>query len=112
MSSLKVEVIVDLPSLERLRAEWNDLVDEMEIPEIFYCWEWNYHFFRRYRAGDSLYVLVVRQPSGKLAGIAPLCIRHARHMLRPVRVVETIVVNIGDYRNILVHKALHRSSVV
>src|SRR5436190_1087499 len=109
MSSFKAELVADLRSFQELRSEWNELVDNMENPEIFYLWEWNFHFFRRFREGDKLLVIVVRDSAGRMAGIAPFCIRTFR---RFIRVVQSIVVDIGDYRNILVHRAHHRGAVV
>lgn len=109
MASLKAELVADIRSFQELRGEWNELVDDMENPEIFYLWEWNFHFFRRFREGDKLLVIVIRDGVGKIAGIAPFCIRDAG---RFIKVVETIVVNIGDYRNIMVHRAYHRGAVI
>ena len=48
----------------------------------------------------------------KIAGIAPLCVHDVRRFAWLVRVVDTIVAEIGDYRNILVHPAHHRGQVV
>src|SRR5436190_9057655 len=104
MASFKAELVADIRSFQDLRGEWNELVDNMENPEIFYLWEWNFHFFRRFRDGDKLLVIVIRDGRGKIAGIAPFCIRDRG---RFIKVVESIVVDIGDYRNIMVHRAHH-----
>jgi CelD/BcsL family acetyltransferase involved in cellulose biosynthesis len=109
MASFKAELVADTRSFQELRGEWNELVDSMENPEIFYLWEWNFHFFRRFRQGDKLLVIVIRDGRGKIAGIAPFCIRDAG---RFIKVVESIVVDIGDYRNIMVHRAHHRGAVI
>jgi hypothetical protein len=81
----------------------------MENPEIFYLWEWNFHFFRRFREGDKLLVIIIRDSADKIAGIAPFCIRKAG---RFIKVVESIVIDIGDYRNIMVHRGHHRGAVI
>ena len=110
MASLfKAELVADLRSFKELREGWNDLVENMENPEIFYLWDWNFHFFRRFREGDKLLVIVVRDTGNRIAGIAPFCIRKAG---RFIKVVESIVVNLGDYRNILVHRTHHRGAVI
>jgi CelD/BcsL family acetyltransferase involved in cellulose biosynthesis len=112
MSSLKVELIADLSRFEALGTEWNALVGRMELPEIFYRWEWNFHYFRRFRTDDALFVVTVRDGAGQLIGIAPLCIRRLKRLGCPVRVVETLLVNLGDYRNFLVDRAHHRGAIV
>lgn len=112
MASFKAELVADIRSFQELRAEWNDLVEDMESPEIFYLWEWNFHFFRRFRDGDKLFIIVVRDGTGEIAGIAPFCIQQITRLFKRVRVVKTIVVDIGDYQNILVHKAHHRHGIV
>jgi len=112
MSGYSTELITTLEAFEALKDPWNDLVSRMEHPEIFYVWEWNFHFFRNYRKNDQPFIVVVRHPSGKIAGIAPFCVRKVRRFGCLARVVDTIVAEIGDFRNILVHADDHRGQVV
>ena len=112
MSSYSTEVVTSLDAFEALRGPWNELVQNMEHPEIFYFWEWNFHYFRRYRENDRLIIVIVRHSSGRIAGIAPLCIRMVRRFGLAARIIHTIVTEIGDYQNILVHAADHRGQVV
>lgn len=112
MSSFSTELVTTLEEFEALKEPWNELVAHMECPEIFYFWEWNFHYFRRYREADRLLIVVVRHSSGKIAGIAPLCVRDVRRLGRAVRVVDTIVAEIGDYLNFLVRAGYHRRQVV
>src|SRR5260221_9531184 len=112
MSSFSTKLVTTLEEFEALKEVWNGLVQNMECPEIFYFWEWNFHYFRRYREHDSLFIVIVRHSSGGIAGIAPLCLHDVRRFGCLARVVDTIVAEIGDYRNILVHAAYHRGQVV
>lgn len=112
MSSFSTELVTTLDAFEAMREAWNDLVATMERPEIFYLWEWNFHFFRHYREDDELLIVVVKHSSGRIAGVAPLCVRRVRRLGWRVRVVDTIVADIGDYWNILVNSAFHRGQVV
>jgi hypothetical protein len=109
MASYSAELVTTLEAFETLKGSWNELVDNMECPEIFYLWEWNFQYFRHYRENDRP---LIRHSSGKIAGIAPFCVRDVRRFGCLVRVVDTIVAEIGDYRNILVHSAHHRGQVV
>ncbi len=112
MASYSVELVTTLDAFEALKRPWNELVDNMEFPEIFYLWEWNFHYFRHYREKDRLLIVVVRHSSGRIAAIAPFCVRDVRRLGCLVRVVDTIVAEIGDYRNILIHSDYHRGQMV
>lgn len=111
--ALSVELVTSVEAFERLRKEWNELVDAMEFPEIFYRWEWSFLFFRHCRAGDELFVVVARDaPAGPIAALAPLCLRRARSFGVGVTVAETIVAGIADYQNFLVRAGVHRGRAV
>src|SRR5215216_3878892 len=112
MASYSAELVSTLEAFETLKGPWNELVANMECPEIFYLWEWNFLYFRHYRENDRPLIVIVRHSSGRIAAIAPFCVRDVRRFGCLVRVVDTIVAEIGDYRNILVHPAHHRGQVV
>src|SRR5882757_851799 len=112
MTSLSTKLVTTLEEFEALKEPWNKLVGDMECPEIFYFWEWNFHYFRHYRGGARLFIVVVRHSSGEIAGIAPLCVHDVRRFGGRARVVDMIVTDLGDYQNILVHAAYHRGHVV
>ena len=112
MASYSAELVTTLDAFETLKGPWNELVGSMEYSEIFYLWEWNFLYFRHYRDKDRLLIVIIRHSSGRIAGIAPLCVRDVRRLGCLVRVVDTIVAEIGDYQNILVHPAYHRGQVV
>lgn len=111
--SLSVELVTSVEAFERLRTEWNELVDAMDFPEIFYRWEWSFLFFRHCRAGDELFIVVARDaPNGRIAALAPLCLRRARSFGIGVTVAETIVAGLADYQNFLVRAGVHRGRAV
>ncbi len=107
--ALSVELVTSVEAFEDLRSEWNELVDAMEFPEIFYRWEWSFLFFRYCRAGDEPFIVVARDaPSGRIAALAPLCLRRTRSFGIHVKVAETIVAGLADYQNFLVRAGIHR----
>ena len=112
MASYSAELVTTPDAFEALKDSWNELVANMECPEIFYLWEWNFYYFRHYRANDRLLIVVVRHSSGRIAGIAPFCVRDVRRFGCLARVVDTIVTEIGDYQNILIHATYHRGQIV
>lgn len=111
--TLALELVTTVEDFERLRPTWNELVEHMEFPEIFYRWEWSFLFFRHCRPDDELFIVVVREaPGGAVAAIAPLCIRRTRSLGIAVKVAETIVAGLADYQNILVREGIHRGRAV
>jgi hypothetical protein len=112
MASYSAELVTTLEAFEALKDPWNELVANMECPEIFYLWEWNFNYFQHYRENDRLLIVVVRHSSGSIAGIAPFCVRDVRRFGCLARVVDTIVAEIGDYWNILIHSDYHRGRIV
>ena len=112
LEPFSTELVTTLSAFAALEAPWNELVTKMGCPEIFYLWDWNFHFFRHYRKSDRLMILVVRDSSGGIAAIAPFCVRNVRRFGCLARVVETIVGEIGDFRNILVHSAYPPDQII
>jgi hypothetical protein len=112
MSFFTTELVKTPEAFKALRESWNELVGGMEHPEVFYFWEWNFEYFQHFRKHDRLLIIVVRHLSGGIAAIAPLCVRDVHRFGLRVRVVDTIVAEIGDYWNILVHASFHRGRVV
>lgn len=107
--AFSLELVTSVEAFERLQADWNELVDAMEFPEIFYRWEWSFLYFRHCRAGDELFIVVARDaPGGRVAAIAPLCLRRTRSFGIGVTVAETIVAGLADYQNFLVRAGVHR----
>ena len=110
---LKTALITSAQDFLSLRPDWNELVSRMEFPEIFYSWEWNWFYYQHFRDRSPLVLVTVRQ-SGRLVGLAPMCLiqRPAFGGTVRVRVLETIVGNLADYRNWLVDHTAHRWRVV
>jgi CelD/BcsL family acetyltransferase involved in cellulose biosynthesis len=110
---LTTEVVTALTDFESLRDEWNELVSRVEFPEIFYTWEWNWFYYLHFRHRAPVRLVTVRQ-GGQLVGLAPLCLIERRALGRTVRVrvLEPIVGNLADYRNLLVDHGAHRWRIV
>ena len=110
--SFLVELVDDMVAFDTLEARWEELLDDMAHPEVFYSWAWTRHFWRAFRSGDKLLVILLRDGTGTIVAIAPLCIRRTRRFGLAVRVAEPIVRGWNDYSNIMVRKGTHRGRVV
>jgi CelD/BcsL family acetyltransferase involved in cellulose biosynthesis len=61
----------DIPEDENLRRQWNELVEQMERPEVFYLYEWALAVARAYR--DSVVpLLLLAYEGGSLVGLVAL----------------------------------------
>jgi CelD/BcsL family acetyltransferase involved in cellulose biosynthesis len=70
--TLAVQDICTEDQFAGLRAEWNELLGASRSNTIFLTWEWLCDWWQSYRADRSLRLVLVRDETGRLAGIAPL----------------------------------------
>jgi len=83
----------------------------MDHPEVFYRWEWNALAYKYLRSEAALFIIIVRE-GGRLLGIAPLCLRERVIFGTWIRVLETIILGVADYQNVLIPSGQHRRRVV
>lgn len=107
-----IDLVTDPAAFEGLKADWNELVEAMEFPEVFYRFEWNDVFRRHFRAEDRLFVLLLREGGDQIAALAPFAIRRTRRLGVDIKVLETIVGGVSDYSNIYVRDGVNRGRAV
>lgn len=66
-----VSIVSDPDALDALRAPWTELLAESESGSPFLTWEWMSTWWRIYGRGH-LRIVLVRDPDGRLVGLAPL----------------------------------------
>lgn len=86
MSDMKATVLSDTHDFELLKEEWNSLHEKSESCSVFLSWEWLFSWWKEFHNRFALYIIVVRNHSGELVGIAPLCIKKRWNSL-PFRVL-------------------------
>jgi len=92
-----VAVIHDTSGFEALQNEWNALLAESSSNTIFLTWEWLYEWWRSYAAAERLYILTLRDESGRLRGVAPFYIARVWLLaVLPVKVLRFIGDGSGD----------------
>src|ERR1700741_5615794 len=71
VSEMRMVLNREIPAEEDFRQQWNDLVEKMEHPEVFYTWEWARAVAQAYGAVlQPILFAAYRQES--LVGIAAL----------------------------------------
>jgi CelD/BcsL family acetyltransferase involved in cellulose biosynthesis len=68
---MNVTTINDWQSLQKLAGSWSSLLKQSRANSIFRSWQWVEAWWRTMDGRFELHILVVRDASGALAGIAP-----------------------------------------
>jgi len=98
----ETQVITDLEQFKNLREEWNRLLQRSYANTIFLTWEWLYAWWEVFGAGGKLFIVVVRDQSGMLVGLAPLFIRKTRYYKFPVREMAFIGMGLSDRQDFII----------
>lgn len=101
-----VEIIEDTAGFEKLREEWNELLEASASDCLFLSWEWLYTWWKHLGEGRALSILTVRH-EGKLVAIAPLAVRPPKlSRLLPFRSLEFLGMgSVGsDYLDVIVRR--------
>ncbi|MDP1853770.1 MAG: GNAT family N-acetyltransferase [Candidatus Omnitrophota bacterium] len=70
----KLEIIDCLEKFSHLREEWDNLLDNSSADNIFLTWEWQFNWWKAFSGGKKLHIILARNETGELMGIAPLYI--------------------------------------
>lgn len=76
---LTAEVITDRAQLARLQPQWDDMLERGANTSPFVTWEWWQTWLEQCEKVHEPYVLVAREPDGRLAAGLPLSITGGRH---------------------------------
>lgn len=58
-----------------IKDEWNALLEQSSNNEFFLKWEWVFTWWEVYAKGKELFILLIKDDSGNLVGIAPWYIK-------------------------------------
>lgn len=73
-TACRVELVRDLPGFQKLRPEWNDLLQRSPNNSITLTWEWLSTWWQVYGAGRELRIVAVYD-NRRLIGAAPMLAR-------------------------------------
>jgi CelD/BcsL family acetyltransferase involved in cellulose biosynthesis len=101
-----IETIEDAAGFEKLRDEWDDLLEASASDCFFLTWEWLYPWWK-HLAGDRSLRIVTLRSGGELVAIAPLASRPRRlARLAPFRSLEFIGADrvCSDYLDLIIKR--------
>jgi CelD/BcsL family acetyltransferase involved in cellulose biosynthesis len=89
-NNLKIQIYENTEDLERLRPEWEALVNEFPYSSTFCTWEWLVPWWRAFGQQDRLLLVAARDASSKLVGLAPLALNRQRSLDGELRVLRLL----------------------
>ncbi len=103
---LHVDRVGDLAGFAGLCHEWDALLERSGERSPFLTWEWLYPWWKHQGQGADLYLLTVRDVSGRLVGLAPL-FRSRIELVGGARRLEFLGTGkvASDYLNLVVDPA-------
>lgn len=112
MSGLRTEICTDPVAFEQLASAWDDLLDRSASRSIFLSWGWLFAWWTQFGALRELRLILVRDSTDRLVGIAPLLLGREGILgsLRVVRFLGTEAVS-SDYLDFIVDPALEQEVV-
>ena len=87
-------------AFEALETEWNRLLSESEIDNIFLTYEWLHTWWQIFGSDHQLYILIIRQ-SDAIIGIAPLMLTVTAHLEIKNRIIRFIGTPNSDYSDFI-----------
>ncbi len=72
-TDLELECFSELDSFLSLSREWEELLGRSTPRHVFQTWQWHLIWCRHLGSPESLRLMAVRSPEGKLRGILPIC---------------------------------------
>jgi CelD/BcsL family acetyltransferase involved in cellulose biosynthesis len=103
MPSFSTEVIRTDAELAMLETEWNQLFERVACSNVFLSFQWMSQWWRHFGEGNRLFVVVVRDETMRLLGLAPLYISRSLGPLRIHRLGFLTDHMVGsDYLDVLV----------
>lgn len=71
---MKINCVTNQEEFLSLKNEWNNLLERASTNTIFLTWEWLFSWWKFYKDGKNLLILIARDENQNLIGIAPLMI--------------------------------------
>lgn len=71
----KLEVVNSIEEFRNLKDEWDELLDNSFADNIFLTWEWQFNWWQHFNDNKYLHIILVRNETDKMLGIAPLYIK-------------------------------------
>jgi CelD/BcsL family acetyltransferase involved in cellulose biosynthesis len=103
-TSLNIEKIDSLNSLETIKDVWNSLLEKSDTQTIELTYEWQMTFWQQFNRGAELFVLIIRE-AGSIVAISPLKLTVKRVLGIKIRSLEIIAAQTSNYQDLIIGKS-------
>jgi CelD/BcsL family acetyltransferase involved in cellulose biosynthesis len=97
---LSVKVLTTIDDLDKLRAQWEELLAQYPPGSIFSTWEWLTTWWRAFGADQQLHVLAFEDGSSQLVGLAPLSLITRKSLGKSWKILQLMGDGSGDSDNL------------
>ena len=73
--SIQASWITTTKEFASLEGEWSELFDAVRVQNVFLSFEWMFTWWKHWGGNRHLAIIVIRDASGRMIGLAPFCIR-------------------------------------
>ena len=102
---MKAEIIRDWSSLDDLSGCWNSLLQQSDADSLFLTWEWVQAWGSSIGRRHALLVVVARDSTGRVCGIAPFYVKRYRLLgAIPYRMLHVVADTGADYQDVIVRR--------
>jgi len=92
---LRVAVLETIPEDTKLQTQWNDLVLQLDDPQVFYTYEWSLAVKRAYGTSLNPFLFLAYDEADVLCGLVSLAVDDKQHQ------VTFLCATTGDYCDFL-----------
>ncbi len=110
-SPLNVTVVSSVEGFRSLRREWDSLLRESRSDCVFLTWEWLFTWWKWYGRGSRLFILLLRDRTGRLRGIAPVMVKKTVGVFGALELIGSDSKVCSEYLDIIAERDWEESVV-
>jgi CelD/BcsL family acetyltransferase involved in cellulose biosynthesis len=100
-AQLDIERIEEIEALEKLKEDWNALLEHNETKTVELTYEWQITYWKHFNQNSGLFVLVIRE-ADSIVAVAPLRLTYTREFGIRARELEFIAAQESNYQDFIV----------
>jgi len=99
--TLEIERIEEVKDIERLKTDWNGLLEHNETKTVELTYEWQMTYWKYFNAHARLFILVVKD-NDSIVAIAPLKLSYLGKLGIGIRRLEFIAAEESNYQDFII----------
>jgi len=100
-TELGIERATDIEVLERIKDDWNALLENNETKTVELTYEWQTTYWKHFNENSKLFVLIVKE-ADSIVAVAPLRLTYTKKFGLRVRTLEFIAAKESNYQDFII----------